>query len=246
MLSILKSPTSATSQLDQNKKSNFAPILAPNLVPNLVPDITKQSKSFNIDIKQTKPDKEVSDSIKLQIVKELVEPMYINDIQSTIQGKRCWRLTGQIFETMSKVLVAIGGIISFSSGYYNYPALGFIAGSISTVSLAMLQFSSFSYSENKKQSSELNILLHKLDIDTIPELDRQVDMLSAKKDDSNSFNDDQKDDIILLKKTIEELHDEKKKEIDQLKYNIIKLEEHIKSKEEFISPITNLDILSDV
>ncbi len=51
MLSILKSPTSSTSQLDQNKKSSFAPILAPNLVP----DLTKQSTSFNIDIKQTKP-----------------------------------------------------------------------------------------------------------------------------------------------------------------------------------------------
>ena len=164
--------------------------------------LNKKSKSFNIDINQSKPDKKVSECVKLQIVKELVEPMYINDIKTMIKGKKCWRLTGQVFETMSKSLVAIGGILSFSSGYYNYPTLGFIAGSISTVSLAMLQFSSFSYSENKKQSSELNIILEKLDIDTIPQLDRQTDMATYIQYNKIQYIDDKKEDIILLKKTI--------------------------------------------
>ena len=164
----------------------------------LILPFTKKSKSKNInhiaDIK-------VSENIKVHIVKEFIEPMYINDVKNTIKGKKCWKLTGQIFETMSKILVAIGGIISFSSGYYSNPTLGFVAGSVSTVSLAMLQFSSFSYGENKKQSSELNILLTKLDIDTIPELNRDVD----KNDDSKNINNDE---INSLKKIIEELKDE--------------------------------------
>jgi len=119
-------------------------------------------------------DIDVGENVKVHIVKELIEPMYVRDVKSAINEKKCWKVTGQVFETFSKVLVAIGGIISFSSGYYSNPTLGFVAGSVSTVSLAMLQFSSFSYGQNKKQTSELNLLLTKLDLDTVPELSREV------------------------------------------------------------------------
>jgi hypothetical protein len=169
-------------------------------LPEVKSPFTKKPKSKNIN---NIADIKVSENIKVHIVKEFIEPMYINDVKNTIKGKKCWKLTGQIFETMSKILVAIGGIISFSSGYYSNPTLGFVAGSVSTVSLAMLQFSSFSYGENKKQSSELNILLTKLDIDTIPELNRDVD----KNDDSKTINTNN-DEINSLKKIIEELKDE--------------------------------------
>ena len=113
----------------------------------------------------------ISNNVKTQIVTSLIEPMYFSDIKEIISGKKGWRLTGQIFETISKVLVAVGGIVSFSSGYFSNPILGFIAGSISTVSLATLQFSSYSYTQNKKKTAELNILLQKLNIDTIPDID---------------------------------------------------------------------------
>ncbi len=157
--------------MSQNKNFNLFPITSNNV------------ELFDKNNFKSKPDKKVSENIKLQIVKELIEPMYINDVKNIIQGKKCWRLTGQIFETMSKILVAIGGIISFSSGYYNNPTLSFVAGSVSTVSLATLQFSSFSYGENKKQSSELNILLEKLEIDSIPELNRQIDISPSCKEE---------------------------------------------------------------
>jgi hypothetical protein len=113
-------------------------------------------------------DFKIRDAIKLQIVQELIEPYYIHDIESKIRGKKCWKKTAQIFETVSKVLVAVGGIISFSSGYYKDETLSFFAGTISTLSLATLQFASFAYLENKKQGQELNVLLKKLDLDIVP------------------------------------------------------------------------------
>lgn len=119
-------------------------------------------------------DLKISNEIKLKIIHEIIEPFYIHDISSKIRNKKCWKRTGQIFETVSKVLVAVGGIISFSSGYFNDPLLSFFAGAISTLSLATLQFSSFAYSENKKQGQELNILLKKLDLDTVPIVEQQV------------------------------------------------------------------------
>ena len=117
----------------------------------------------------------ISNDLKIDILKNLIEPSYSKDIDDMIHGKRCWRITGQVFETASKVLVALGSILSFSSGYFDDPALGFIAGSVSTISLAMLQFSSFSYRENKKRTSELNLMLQKLGLDTIPQIDLQTD-----------------------------------------------------------------------
>jgi len=73
------------------------------------------------------------------------------------------------------VFVAISGILSFSSGYFEDPILSLLAGSISTISLAMLQFSSFSYIQNKKQSVELNLLLQKINVDTVPIIERNLE-----------------------------------------------------------------------
>ena len=117
----------------------------------------------------------IRDSLKVTIVHDLIEPFYLDDIKSMIRGKKCWKLTGQFFETFSKILVAVGGIMSFSNGYFTDPLLSFLAGTISTLSLATLQFSSFAYMENKRQGQDLNILLKKLDLDVIPILERRAD-----------------------------------------------------------------------
>ena len=117
----------------------------------------------------------ISDEIKIKIVHDLIEPFYVNDIKSIIKNKKCWKLSGQVFETVSKILVAVGGIVSFSSGYFNDPILSFFAGSISTLSLATLQFASFAYMENKKQGQDLNTLLKKLNIDIVPVLEKRYD-----------------------------------------------------------------------
>lgn len=113
----------------------------------------------------------VKDETKKQIMYDLIEPSYTNDIEDMIREKKCWRILGISFETISKILVATGGVLSFSAGYFkDYPNLSFISGSISTISLACLQFSSFSYIQNTKQSKELNILLKSLNLDPLPVL----------------------------------------------------------------------------
>ena len=115
---------------------------------------------------------EISDETRKHIIDNLVQPHYISTVSNTIGGKTCWRRTGITFETVSKVMVALGSIFSFSAGYYHDDTLSFISGSISCLSLACLQFSSFSYKVNKKQGEELNILLKKLKLDTVPSLAR--------------------------------------------------------------------------
>lgn len=162
----------------------------------------------------------ISDEIKLEILKKYIEPSYTDDVDNLIRGRKCWRITGQIFETISKLLVAAGGIVSFSSGYFSYPVLGFIAGGISTVSLAMLQFSSFSYSENKKQAQELNIILKKLNVDTIPVLERNNDVVSMKLVNrntyENSYESDRKEILNEIERQRQEFEDRERIRVDEI------------------------------
>jgi len=116
----------------------------------------------------------ISDDTRVYIIDELIEPYYKNVIKNTLSARQCWRKTGIAFETISKIMVAFGSIISFSAGVYEDQTLSFVSGSISCLSLAFLQFSSFSYKENKKQSEELNVLLKTLGLETIPVLERSA------------------------------------------------------------------------
>ena len=116
----------------------------------------------------------ISDDTRVYIIDELIEPYYKNVVKNTLSARQCWRKTGIAFETISKIMVAFGSIISFSAGVYEDQTLSFVSGSISCLSLAFLQFSSFSYKENKKQSEELNVLLKKLGLETIPVLERSA------------------------------------------------------------------------
>ena len=121
-----------------------------------------------------KTNKHVSEEVKLKILKDLIEPSYYTDIKQMVVDKKCWKITSTVFETSSKILVACGSIVSFSSGYFGNPFLGFIAGSISTISLAFLQFAGYCSKESKRNSTDVNILLEKLGIDTVPVLEKLI------------------------------------------------------------------------
>lgn len=132
---------------------------------------------------QDKEKIEISQGTREFIVDTLVEPYYKDMVKTTIDGKKWWRNLGITLETASKIMVALGGIFSFSAGYYHDDTLSFVSGSISCMSLALLQIASFSYKENKKQGDELNILLKKLNLDTVPSMPRSEDqstMFSAR------------------------------------------------------------------
>jgi len=98
-----------------------------------------------------------------------MQPHYVADIKTYLKDKRSWRVTGMSFETMSKILLGIGSVLSFSAGSFNNQLLSFCAGTLSTLSLVALQFSQFSYREMKKSNEELTRILQALRIDpTMP------------------------------------------------------------------------------
>jgi hypothetical protein len=101
-------------------------------------------------------------TFKEHITLNLIQPNYVEEIQTSIKGRTRWRSVGMFFETASKLFLGIGSVLSFASGVYNNQNMSFISGSITTLSLVCLQYASFSYKESKESTTELNILLQKL------------------------------------------------------------------------------------
>jgi hypothetical protein len=118
----------------------------------------------------------VSEEVKREITR-YIEESYKSEVQEMIKSKKCWRRVGLSFETMAKITLALGGIFSFSSGYFDSMVLSFISGSICTSGLALLQFGAFGFKQGKKQASDLNTLLSKLELDTMPILGNEPDGL---------------------------------------------------------------------
>jgi hypothetical protein len=128
-----------------------------------------------------------------QITTSILQPNYINEISEFIKGRTRWRTIGLTFETVSKLLMGAGSILSFASGVYSNTNYSFIAGSISTLSVVSLQFATFCYKESKQSTDDLNTLLRKLQLDTIPDLNVSLNDI----DDSK-----QKEKIIQLNKIV--------------------------------------------
>ena len=128
------------------------------------------------NLKKSETKIKVSDEVRKEISNQ-IEECYKSDISEMIGSKKCWRRMGLSFETLSKITVAVGGVLSFSSGYFNSTILSFVSGSVSVMSLSLLQFGSFGFKQSKKQANDLNILLKKLDLETFPVLEDDPDSL---------------------------------------------------------------------
>ena len=137
--------------------------------------------------------RKVGDLLKEEIVKALIEPSYYSDVNETLKGRKCWRISGHVFESLSKILLACSGVLSFAAGVYDDKILSFVAGTLSTVSLATFQFSLYSTKMQKKNSLELNQLLEKLDIEGMPVYD------SVRRENGGTMVDDDTEPTMMFR-----------------------------------------------
>lgn len=135
--------------------------------------------------------KYISDNTKIKIIK-FMNNSFENEINTIVNNKSFYKKLGQLFENISKIMVALGSLLSFSSAFYNVQ-LSFIAGIITTISLVFHQFSNFCYKENKKNEKELNTLLDKINLDIINENIRNMDeiKLEIKNEENVKINTDE-------------------------------------------------------
>jgi hypothetical protein len=189
-----------------------------------------------------KEKRHIGDELKEIILKQLIEPSYYGDVKETIKGRKCWRVSGHVFESMSKILLAASGVISFAAGVYDYKILSFVAGTLSTISLATFQFSLYSFKQHKKNSMELNLLLEKINIESVPifeQCDKSDDSPMFRKAEDDKPNEevteiemiklDNKDSLLEEGKYKEEKED-KKEDKNKIEEIVGKVIDEIKDK----------------
>ena len=110
---------------------------------------------------------QISDTLKQDILTNIIEPEYKEDIATKLLLKKKYSSMGLTFETLSKIFIGVSSITSFSSGIYRYQVLAFLAGASSVMSLMFLQFSSYSFRESKLITDEINLILSKLNLPSI-------------------------------------------------------------------------------
>ena len=111
----------------------------------------------------------------MDIEKDIINPSVKEEISSFLTSRRKWRCVGICMETTSKIMVGITSILSFTTSIYPCNTyLSFSSGTIATLSLVSLQFANYAFKESKLSTDNLNKLLTKLDITTLPDLNGSV------------------------------------------------------------------------
>lgn len=105
-----------------------------------------------------------------KVKKELIETTYYRDLKYNIRSKSRWKFVGDFTETLAHILIGIATILAFSAGFFKNEYLSFASGCVSTASLVFIQFSSYSVRESKERTAQVNTILTKLGIDSIPDI----------------------------------------------------------------------------
>lgn len=103
-------------------------------------------------------------------IRILIEKTYYRDIEYNLSSKSRWKIVGDITETIAHLLIGIGILLAFASGFFNLIYMSFISGSCSTGALIFIKFSSYSMRENKERTKQVNKLIGKLGFDQIPDI----------------------------------------------------------------------------
>ena len=110
-----------------------------------------------------------------EIENYIITPTVKEEINTFLYLRRKWRTVGMLMETVSKIMVGTTSLLAFSVGVYPCNSyLSYLSGSIATLSLVCLQFANYSFRESKLSTDNLNILLSKFHVPTIPNLNGSV------------------------------------------------------------------------
>jgi len=107
--------------------------------------------------------------LKCDIIK-LIATNYLSDVENMIDGRSRWKRIGDVTETVSKVSTGLTSILAFAAGFFGYTVLSFIAGCFGTISLVLLQFSSYAMNESKEYTNEVNRILSQLGIEEVVDI----------------------------------------------------------------------------
>lgn len=101
---------------------------------------------------------------------EVLEEHLARDIVDTSNASYFWRKVGNGSEAVAKILVIGQGVISFGAAMFDMPLLSFASGAISVVAVGLYGFSSYSMSESKERTEQMNMILKYKGVPVVPNI----------------------------------------------------------------------------
>ena len=111
----------------------------------------------------------MNDDMKHMIM-ERIRQSYEKDINENLESRSRCRKLGNSLQTLSQFISVGATIMAFSAGFYDDKILSFVSGCLGSLSLAFLKTSDYALNESRERTESLNIILKKLNIDTIPDV----------------------------------------------------------------------------
>ena len=101
-------------------------------------------------------------------INNLINQNYYSDLKYNIGSKSRLKIISDWSDGLAQLLMGISVVLAFAAGYFDHYILSFIAGCMGTISMVVLKFSSYAMKESKERTDQVNLILRKLGIDTIP------------------------------------------------------------------------------
>jgi len=111
----------------------------------------------------------IFNSSKEKVVK-LINDRYVDDVNLGLQTRNCYKLTGDVCETLAQIFICVGSIISFSAGVWDYNYLSYIAGAFGVFSISFHRFSIYAHNESRERTDETNKILVAIGVEKIVDI----------------------------------------------------------------------------
>lgn len=124
--------------------------------------------------------------------KKLIDEAYYRDLKYNLTSKSRWKFIGDVSETLSQICVGTSSVLAFASGFFeDIDILAFVAGTVGVGSLVLLQFSSYAMKESSERTQQVNVILTKLGLETIPDIVVEPSIIKAR------LQGEQENDVVL-------------------------------------------------
>lgn len=98
-------------------------------------------------------------AVSKEEVAKLINERYIDDVRVGLRTRNCYKITGDICETLAQIFICVGSVVSFSAGIWNYNYLSYIAGAFGVFSISLHRFSIYAHGESRERTDETNRIL---------------------------------------------------------------------------------------
>jgi hypothetical protein len=107
-------------------------------------------------------------------IREMIAMAYKGEVKSIIRWRGIWKKAGDACEAVAKGLTGVSAVFAFAASAVRDEKLAdifsFTSGSIGTVGLVLLTYSSYATKESRQRTTELNNMLDSIGVTPLPDI----------------------------------------------------------------------------